>query len=196
MKQNKIKVILFAAIGAILLLLLIFFAFSLLGSGGSLRHQHNFKEIVSFDAETHSLKCKCGKTQEAEHVYSAEYELQTEPTCSQKGTGLFTCQYCENTVVKELSMEVPHKYRNGVCSNCNYIETTDESFFDFTLLEDGTYSISVKDDVKDLPKNVKAVYTKPRERDSIQSRTRHVKPCLKARGPPRKAKYSLVTDSA
>ena len=30
----------------------------------------------------------------------------------------------------------------------------------------------------------------------IQSRTRHEEPCLNERGPPRKAKYYLVTDSA
>ena len=30
----------------------------------------------------------------------------------------------------------------------------------------------------------------------IQSTTRHVEPCGNKRGPPRKAKYSLVTDSA
>ena len=30
---------------------------------------------------------------------------------------------------------------------------------------------------------------------SIQSTTRHVKPCGKSGGPPPKAKYSLVTDS-
>ena len=48
---------------------------------------------------------------------------------------------------------------------------------------------------------MKEVGTKPRTRKAsehgrIQSTTRHVKPCGNERGPPRKAKYSLVTDSA
>ena len=37
---------------------------------------------------------------------------------------------------------------------------------------------------------------KERGQGRIQSTTRHEKPCGKERGPPRKAKYSLVTDSA
>ena len=154
MRQNKIKVILFAAIGAILLLLLIFLAVSLFGSGGGLHHEHDFKEVTGFNDEAHTLKCKCGKTQDAEHEYGVEYETKTEPTCSQKGIGLFKCKYCEYTATRTLGIEIEHKYRNGICSSCNYIEPTDESFFEFTLLEDGTYSVSVKKGVKDLPKNI------------------------------------------
>ena len=48
---------------------------------------------------------------------------------------------------------------------------------------------------KGRPEGVKATYTEGPKRGRIQSRTRHVKPCLKERGPPRKAKYYLVTDS-
>jgi hypothetical protein len=154
MKQNKIKVILFAAIGAILLMVLLFFAFSLLDSGGGFSHEHDFKEVAGSNADTHTLKCKCGKTQDVKHVYGEEYEMHTEPTCAQKGVGLFTCKVCENTALRELDIEIEHKYRNNLCSNCGYIGTTDESFFDFTLLEDGTYSVSVKKDASDLPKNV------------------------------------------
>ena len=46
------------------------------------------------------------------------------------------------------------------------------------------------------PERVKAPYTKTIGSSRIQSTTRHVEPCGKMRGPPRKAKYYLVTDSA
>ena len=46
------------------------------------------------------------------------------------------------------------------------------------------------------PERVKASYSKAEGSGSIQSTTRHVKPCGKQGGPPPKAKYYLVTDSA
>ena len=46
------------------------------------------------------------------------------------------------------------------------------------------------------PERVKAPYTKAIGSSRIQSTTRHEKPCGKSEGPPSKAKYSLVTDSA
>ena len=46
------------------------------------------------------------------------------------------------------------------------------------------------------PKKVKVLYLKACIQPAgIRSSTRHVKPCVKAGGPPPKAKYSLVTDS-
>ena len=46
------------------------------------------------------------------------------------------------------------------------------------------------------PKRVKVSYMKAIGSSGIQSTTRHVEPCGKSEGPPSKAKYSLVTDSA
>ena len=46
------------------------------------------------------------------------------------------------------------------------------------------------------PERVKAPYTKAIGSSRIQSTARHEKPCGKSEGPPSKAKYSLVTDSA
>ncbi len=45
------------------------------------------------------------------------------------------------------------------------------------------------------PKRVKAPYAKEEGSRSIQSTTRHEKPCGKQGGPPSKPKYELVTDS-
>ena len=47
-----------------------------------------------------------------------------------------------------------------------------------------------------LPERVKASYLKAEDSGSIRSTTRHEKPCGKSGGPPPKAKYYLVTDSA
>ena len=47
-----------------------------------------------------------------------------------------------------------------------------------------------------LPERVKASYSKVEDSGSIRSTTRHEKPCGKSGGPPPKAKYYLVTDSA
>ena len=47
-----------------------------------------------------------------------------------------------------------------------------------------------------LPQRVKAPYMKTIGSGRIQSTARHEKPCGNARGPPRKPKYYLVTDSA
>ena len=49
---------------------------------------------------------------------------------------------------------------------------------------------------KDRPERVKAPYMKTIGSGRIQSTTRHEEPCGKSEGPPSKAKYSLVTDSA
>ena len=46
------------------------------------------------------------------------------------------------------------------------------------------------------PERVKAPYMKTIGSSRIQSTARHEKPCGKSGGPPPKAKYSLVTDSA
>ncbi|EDM52655.1 hypothetical protein EUBVEN_00033 [Eubacterium ventriosum ATCC 27560] len=46
------------------------------------------------------------------------------------------------------------------------------------------------------PQRVKAPYSKSEGASGIRSTTRHVEPCRKSGGPPPKAKYSLVTDSA
>ena len=46
------------------------------------------------------------------------------------------------------------------------------------------------------PKRVKVSYMKAIGSSRIQSTTRHEKPCGKSEGPPSKAKYYLVTDSA
>ena len=46
------------------------------------------------------------------------------------------------------------------------------------------------------PQRVKAPYMKTVGSGRIQSTARHEKPCGKSEGPPSKAKYSLVTDSA
>ena len=43
---------------------------------------------------------------------------------------------------------------------------------------------------------MKAPYMKAIGSGRIQSTARHEKPCGKSEGPPSKAKYSLVTDSA
>ena len=45
------------------------------------------------------------------------------------------------------------------------------------------------------PKRVKAPYAKKEGSRSIQSTTRHEKPCGKPGGPPSKPKYEPVTDS-
>ena len=45
------------------------------------------------------------------------------------------------------------------------------------------------------PKRVKAPYAKEEGSRSIQSTTRHEKPCGKPGGPPSKPKYEPVTDS-
>ena len=47
-----------------------------------------------------------------------------------------------------------------------------------------------------LPERVKAPYMKTVGSGRIQSTARHEKPCGKSGGPPPKAKYYLVTDSA
>jgi hypothetical protein len=49
---------------------------------------------------------------------------------------------------------------------------------------------------EDLPKSVRATYTKRPKGSSIQSTTGHEKPCGNERGPPRKAKYYPLTDRA
>ena len=64
-------------------------------------------------------------------------------------------------------------------------------------LDRGIDSVSLMERFwESLPKRVKAPYMKTAGSGRIQSTARHEKPCGKSEGPPSKAKYSLVTDSA
>ena len=64
----------------------------------------------------------------------------------------------------------------------------------------GLHKVLFKDNGKVLGKPAKEgespVFEIRAEASSIQSTTRHEKPCGKSGGPPPKAKYYLVTDSA
>ena len=69
-----------------------------------------------------------------------------EATCSQRAI----CENCN----QEYGFKLNHSLNNGVCLDCGYENVaTDSSYFEFTLLKNGSYSIKVKDK-ENLPTKV------------------------------------------
>ena len=84
----------------------------------------------------------------AEHDY-VSHEAKA-PTCTEIGWNVYeTCTQCNYTTYVEV-LALGHTYENGNCKNCG--ETSLE-YFNFGLLVNDTYKITVKDK-KDLPNNI------------------------------------------
>ena len=109
-------------------------------------------------------KCtSCGEIVRTETItalgHTEEILPAVDATCTEEGlTEGKKCSVCEEvTLAQETVAALGHNYVNGSCSSCgesepNLILTPDE-YFDFTLLDDGTYSIKAKD-VNNMPSKV------------------------------------------
>ena len=83
-----------------------------------------------------------------EHDY-VSHETKA-PTCTEIGWNVYeTCTRCNYTTYVEV-LALGHTYENGNCKDCG--ETSHE-YFNFQLLKNDTYKITVKDK-KDLPNNI------------------------------------------
>ena len=75
-----------------------------------------------------------------EHDFG-EWTVTVPATCTAMGEEQRTCA-CGKTETRTVAA-LGHDYVNGVCTRCeDMITATDDSYFTFTELEDGTYSIS------------------------------------------------------
>ena len=75
-----------------------------------------------------------------EHNFG-EWVVTIPATCTEAGEEQRTCS-CGETETRTVAA-LGHDYVNGVCTRCeDMITATDDSYFTFTELEDGTYSIS------------------------------------------------------
>ena len=86
-----------------------------------------------------------------EHSFG-EWTVTVPVTCSEAGEEQRTCACGE----KETRTVAPlgHNYVDGVCTRCgDRLYPTDDSYFTFTMLEDGTYSVAWDQQTK-LPANV------------------------------------------
>lgn len=99
---------------------------------------HDWTEATCFS----SKKCKrCNKSSGIHLNHEGG-----EATCSKRPI----CEKCN----QEYGFKLNHSLKDGVCEDCGYEHSvTDSSYFDFTLLENGSYSIKVKDK-ENLPTKV------------------------------------------
>ncbi|MBQ8497664.1 MAG: leucine-rich repeat protein [Clostridia bacterium] len=77
-------------------------------------------------------------------------------TCAEDG---FTegghCSVCEAVLIKPSTLAAKgHRYENGKCTVCDDIQQTEDHYFTFTLLGNGTYDIKAKD-INQMPAYVK-----------------------------------------
>ncbi len=139
-----------------------------------LSHTHDFRQIAEDDflktkatcikRAEYYLSCSCGAKSNQTFEYG-EYGTHAEetdkavaPTCVSSGlTEGKHCSVCNEELIAQT--EIPalgHDHVGGICSRCNDIESTDPQCFIFTLLNDGTYSISAnKNSTLSLPNAIK-----------------------------------------
>ena len=83
-----------------------------------------------------------------EHNFG-EWVVTIPATCTEAGEEQRTCS-CGETETRTVAAS-GHDYVNGVCTRCgDTIAATDDSYFTFTELEDGTYSVALGLDPKIL----------------------------------------------
>ena len=83
-----------------------------------------------------------------EHNFG-EWVVTIPATCTEAGEEQRTCA-CGKTETRTVAA-LGHDYVNGVCTRCeDMITATDDSYFTFTELEDGTYSVALGLDPKIL----------------------------------------------
>ena len=89
---------------------------------------------------------------EYKHQHTEVIDESVAPTCTEEGlTEGKHCSVCDEIIVAQEIIPAGHNYADSnCCYNCGNI---DISYFDFTLLDDGTYEISAKD-VNNMPSNV------------------------------------------
>ena len=83
-----------------------------------------------------------------EHDFG-EWTVTIPATCTEEGEEKRICS-CGETETRTVAAS-GHDYVNGVCTRCGgTITATDDSYFTFTELEDGTYSVALGLDPKIL----------------------------------------------
>ncbi len=128
-------------------------------------HEHDFGEwTVTIPATCteegeEQRTCSCGETETrpiAAKGHTEAIDAAVAPTCTETGlTEGKHCSVCNEVLVEqEVLQTIPHNYVDGVCTRCGgTIAATDDSYFIFTELEDGTYSVAW-DRNTDLPAEV------------------------------------------
>ena len=86
--------------------------------GTPVPHDVEGVEFTKYDDEYHTKKCKaCGvDTTYSKHTFG-ESVLTIQPTCTEKGEMISTCEACGATKTAEVAA-VGHRWQNGVCKNC------------------------------------------------------------------------------
>ena len=125
-------------------------------------HEHDFGEwTVTISATCteegeEQRTCSCGETETrpiAAKGHTEAIDAAVAPTCTETGlTEGKHCSVCNEVLVEqEVLQTIPHNYVDGVCTRCeDTIAATDDSYFIFTELEDGTYSVALGLDPKIL----------------------------------------------
>ena len=108
----------------------------------------------SYDSVVYCTVCgkelsRISETVKALGHSESDWIIDVAPTCITSGFRHTECTRC-GEIIKEEEFYLSHNYINGNCEHCG---ATSEEYFNFTLLEDDTYSITVKDYIN-IPTNV------------------------------------------
>lgn len=121
-------------------------------------HIHEFKKVVDeeflkteADCETKAvyyLSCSCGAKSEetfedGDYAHIVVIDEAVPETCEDSGlTEGKHCSRCNKILVEQIIIPAQHIFTDGICTRCNLIEPDGIDRFAYTILSDGTYSVS------------------------------------------------------
>ena len=114
-------------------------------------HAHSWQEA---DCLTPKTCLECGAVEGEALGHTEAIDNAVAPDCVNSGlTEGKHCSVCEEVLVgQEVVPTLDHNFVDNACTSCG-LQATAAEYFNFELLEDGTYSISAKD-VDNIPAEV------------------------------------------
>ena len=133
------------------------------GVVGCEKHEHEYSlEVIAPTCTKRGytkFKCECGESYKENYVkalgHTEVIQKAKEPTCEDVGLTLGkTCSTCGEVLLEQEEVaSLGHSYQNASCIRCGKPEFEMEEYFNFILLSNNTYKVSVKNK-NQLPKNV------------------------------------------
>lgn len=126
------------------------------GGEGEPEHIHTFSDwtvvkpaTCTEEGITGRICSECGETESetiaatGEHV-PGDWIVESQSDCYLMGRRYIECQVCQSVLNSENIATGEHSFDGGICTACGCLEDLD-SYFTFTLLDDGSYSVCLHD---------------------------------------------------